>query len=121
MAVIALEGMHFFAYHGYYDEEQKMGTHFIVDVYIATNTKLAAQKDDLEGTVNYETIYFICRTEMKKTSKMIEAVAQRIIDRLQFVFGERTQGIKVRLRKLNPPLGGKVESAYIELEAGKIS
>lgn len=116
MAVIALEGMHFFAYHGYYEEEQKMGGDFIIDVYVTTNTALAAQKDDLEGTINYETIYFICKTEMKKTSKMIENVAQRIIDRLHFILGDRTQNIKVRLTKLNPPLGGKVKSASIELE-----
>jgi dihydroneopterin aldolase len=117
MAIIALEGMHFFAFHGYYDEEQKMGGDFILDVYITADVKLAAAKDDLEGTVNYEMVYFICKSEMKKTSRMIETVAQRILDRLCNLLSEKAKGVKVRLRKMNPPLGGKVHSAYVELEA----
>jgi len=35
---IGLEGMEFFAYHGFYTEEQKIGTTFIVDVYISTKS-----------------------------------------------------------------------------------
>ncbi|MEM0993575.1 MAG: dihydroneopterin aldolase [Bacteroidota bacterium] len=118
MAVIALEGMSFHAFHGYYEEEQKMGGAFILDVYLTTpSVARAAASDDLDGTINYETIYFICNAEMKKTSKMIEAVAQRILDRLSYQYEERTEHIKVRLRKCNPPLGGKVACAYIELES----
>ena len=117
MAVIALEGMSFHAFHGYYEEEQKMGGEFILDVYMTTSSvSRAAAADDLDGTINYETIYFICKSEMKKTSKMIETVAQRILDRLKYQYGEKTQNIKVRLKKLNPPLGGKVACAFIEIE-----
>lgn len=117
MAIIALEGMHFFAFHGYYDEEQKMGCDFILDVYVTADVKMAAAKDDLEGTVNYEMVYFICKSEMKKTSRMIETVAQRILDRLCNLLSEKAKRVRVRLRKMNPPLGGKVHSAYVELEA----
>ncbi|MEM9887325.1 MAG: dihydroneopterin aldolase [Bacteroidota bacterium] len=118
MAVIALEGMSFHAFHGYYEEETAMGGTFVLDVYITTpSVAKAAAIDDLDGTINYETIYFICKSEMKKTSKMIETVAQRILDRLSYQYGEKTKNIKVRLKKLNPPLGGKVACAYIEIES----
>ena len=69
MSKVALEGMQFYAFHGFYEEEQLIGNYFVVDVYVDTNFMGAAQSDDLGGTVNYETIYFICRLEMKKTSK----------------------------------------------------
>lgn len=119
MAIIALEGMHFHAFHGYYEEENNMGGEFILDVYITTaSIERSASMDDLDGTINYETVYFICKAEMKKTSRMIETVANNILDRLNFQYGEKTQSIKVRLKKLNPPLGGKVDCAYIELETG---
>jgi len=119
MAVIALEGMHFHAFHGYYEEENNMGGEFILDVYLTTaSVQRSASTDDLDGTINYETVYFICKAEMKKTSKMIETVASKILERLSFQYGEKTQNIKVRLRKLNPPLGGKVDCAYIEVESG---
>ena len=37
MAVIALEGMRFFAYHGFYPEENIIGTNYVVDVYITAD------------------------------------------------------------------------------------
>lgn len=118
MATIALEGMHFYAYHGFYEEEQIIGNRFLLDVYINANTSGAASMDDLFRTVNYETVYFICQSEMKKTSQLIETVAQRILNRISQQF-EQVQGVKVRLRKLNPPLAGRVESAYIEVSSGR--
>ncbi|RZK29989.1 MAG: dihydroneopterin aldolase, partial [Hymenobacter sp.] len=33
MGQIALEGLEFFAFHGYYDEEQKIGNKYGVDIY----------------------------------------------------------------------------------------
>jgi dihydroneopterin aldolase len=51
---------------------------------------------------------------MKVQSKLIEHVAQRI---LNSVFNEfpQIQELEVKLSKLNPPLGGKVEKVSIEL------
>ena len=68
MALIALEGVHFYAYHGFYEEEQIIGNNFILDVYVEANTGLAARTDDLFSTVNYETIYRICQMEMRTTT-----------------------------------------------------
>lgn len=118
MAVIALEGMHFFAFHGYYDEEQKMGGDFILDVYVTTSVADNSVADNLETTINYESLYFICRTEMKKTAKLIETVANRIGMKIKRLHPQRISMVKVRLRKLNPPLGGKVDCAYVEIEIG---
>lgn len=117
MSKVALEGMQFYAYHGFYEEEQLVGGYFVVDVYVETNIMGAAQMDDLGGTVNYETVYFICKMEMKKTSRLIEHVAQRILDKLDEVLA-RTSSITVRLSKLNPPLGGKVARSFVEVSTG---
>lgn len=116
MSKVALEGMQFYAYHGYYEEERLIGGYFVVDVYIDTNFVLAAQTDDLSGTVNYETVYFICRMEMKRPSKLIENVAQRIHSKLSDVF-TKASGILVRISKLNPPLGGPVNRSYVEVDS----
>ncbi|MDX5443432.1 MAG: dihydroneopterin aldolase, partial [Hymenobacteraceae bacterium] len=47
MGQIALEGMEFFAFHGFYDEEQKIGNKYGVDLYIKTDLHAAAESDDL--------------------------------------------------------------------------
>lgn len=114
MSKVALEGMQFYAYHGYYEEERLIGGQFVVDVYIDTNFVIAAQSDDLSGTVNYETVYFICRMEMKRPSKLIEHVAQRIHNKLSSVF-TKASGVVVRISKLNPPLGGPVSRSFVEV------
>ena len=115
MALIALEGMEFFAKHGYYTEEQIIGGEYVVDVYITTRVEKAAVKDDLEETINYETVYLICKAAMKKSSKLIENVAERIALGLKFQF-KNIDELKVRVKKKNPPLGGKVAAAIIEVD-----
>ena len=116
MSVIALEGMQFYAHHGFYEEEQIIGNDYVVDVYITTTTNRAAIEDDLYQTINYETVYRICASAMRKRSKLIEAVAERIGMGLRFQF-RMIEELKIRVRKMNPPLGGHVDSAYIEIDA----
>lgn len=118
MAVIALEGMHFYAHHGFYEEERIIGNHFILDVYVNTSVFQAARTDDLYSTVNYETIYFLCQTEMRKPTKLLETLVQRMVDRLEEQFEHKVSGIKIRLTKQNPPLRGRVEKAYVEISSG---
>lgn len=117
MAVIGLEGMRFHGPHGFYPEEGILGNDFVVDVYIASNTRRAAISDDLGATVNYETVYLMVQSEMRKPVQLIETLAERILQRLSD-FYESTQGIRVIVRKLNPPLGGQVDAAYIEVTSG---
>ena len=117
MALIALEGVHFYAYHGFYEEEQIIGNNFVLDVYVEANTAMAARADDLFATVNYETIYRICQMEMRTPAQLLETVAQRIANHIQDQF-DNVRGVKVRLSKMAPPLGGKVGRAYVELSVG---
>ena len=119
MATIALEGIHFYAYHGFYEEEQIIGNEYVIDVYVNTSTFAASVSDDLFRTVNYETLYLICQMEMRKKHKLLETVAQRILDRINAQF-DNAQGAKVRVRKLNPPIDGCVDSAYVEVDTGRI-
>ncbi len=119
MGKIAIEGMKFYAYHGFYDEEQKIGRYYEVDVYVDTNFDKAAQADNLYDTINYETIYLIAKIEMSKPTRLLETIAVRIKDSLKNKFGN-IQKIKVRISKLNPPMGGEIERVYIELEQSHV-
>lgn len=115
MALIGLEGMRFFAYHGFYPEENVLGTEYVVDVYLETNFSNAAGADDLYQTINYETVYRICEVEMRTNSKLIEALAGRIVLNIKRQFSGLA-GIKVRVRKMNPPLPGPVDNALVEVD-----
>ncbi len=124
MSIIALEGVRFYAYHGYYEEEQVVGNEYILDVFVDTPTRTAADEDDLFDeeskdalTVNYEMLYQICRIEMREPAKLLETVVQRIVDRIDDQF-DNVRGIRVKLRKCFPPLGGRVESSSVEVKTG---
>lgn len=114
MAMIALEGMHFYAYHGFYEEEQVIGNDYVVDVYIDTVFTKAAIDDDLYQTINYETVFLICEAVMRKKSKLLETVANLIALDIKHQF-RNIKELKVRVKKMNPPLGGKVDAAFVEV------
>ncbi|HND89198.1 MAG TPA: dihydroneopterin aldolase [Saprospiraceae bacterium] len=116
MAWIALEGMTFHAYHGVHEAEQVLGTEFRVSVYVKTSIAQAAADDDVTATVNYESIYQICRLEMDQPRKLIEAVVESIIKRLKHQF-PKMEALKVRVQKAHPPVGGPVDWAWVEQEA----
>lgn len=114
LGLIAIEGMKFYAYHGYYPEERKIGGWYTVDVYVETNVDKTAQDDNLEGTINYETIFRIVRMEMQTESQLIESVAHRILNRMKGLFGTMELA-RVRISKLHPPVGEEVARAFVEL------
>ncbi len=115
MGLIAVEGMHFFAYHGYYQEEQKLGNNYIVDVYLNTDLKTAAASDNLQDTINYEKVYEVSGKVMSKKTKLLETLAESIALELSQQF-KTIQHIKVRISKLNPPMGGKIDRTFIEID-----
>jgi len=115
MGKIILEGMEFFGYHGCFHEEQVIGAMFIITLELETNTSKAELSDDLEDTINYQTVYNLVKNEMEQKSHLIERVAARILQSLKSTFPEIT-GARIRLSKVNPPLGGKVKEVSCILE-----
>lgn len=114
MSVISIEGMEFFAYHGCFKEEQVIGTKFNIDLFLDVDTCKAERSDKLEDTVNYQAVYLLVKQEMESKSKLLEHVGRRILERLQVAYPE-VEKAKLKIRKLNPPLGGKMDFVSLEL------
>jgi dihydroneopterin aldolase len=116
MGIIKLNNVRTFSYHGCLVEESKIGSDYRVDLEVKTNLKKSAETDDLTDTVDYVHLNKIVKEEMAIRSKLLEHVAKRIIDR---VFDEikTVKKIVVNVAKLNPPIGGDVESVEIEMRA----
>lgn len=115
MGIVEIEGMEFYAYHGHYKEEQIVGNKFIVDLTIIGKCSEAALSDNLEDAVNYQTAYKLTQEEVcMKNSNLLEHLAKRIIDRL---YSELTgiEKISVKIRKMNPQMGGKIGSVSVTL------
>jgi len=106
--------MEFHAFHGCLEHEQTLGNTFIVSVIIELDTTHAGETDTLEHTLNYQLVYNAVKAEMEIPSKLIEHAGQRILDHIFNEFPQ-IQGLEVKLSKMNPPLGGKVDRVTIEL------
>ena len=112
---IYLKGMQFYAYHGCFEEEQQIGTHFTVDVTLVYDAEAAVSDDDVEKSVNYQLVYKTIQKVMKVPQHLIETVADHIIHEIKQDFPQ-IQKVTVKLCKLNPPLAGKTEYVAVQME-----
>ncbi len=115
MAIIEIENMEFYAYHGCYREEQVVGNQFQVSILLEADTEVAQNSDNLNDTVNYQVVYNLIKAEMQQKSKLLEHVAERIVSAIHENFKE-VKRIWVKVSKLNPPLGGKIEKVSVSVE-----
>ncbi len=114
MGYIEIEGMEFYAYHGHYREEQIVGNRFLIDLKIETDCKKAAESDNIEDAVNYQSAYKIIKAEMQKKSNLIENIADRIINAL-YENLDNMKSVTIKLSKMNPPMGGKIKKVSITM------
>lgn len=110
---VSLEGLRLRAYHGYYPEEQATGSDFILDIDAEMDV-FGSSEDDLAHTVNYERLYQIAEKEMAVPRKLIETVAHEILDQIRHEF-LAVKTIRVKISKLNPPLGADLRCSAVEL------
>lgn len=99
---IELKSIRFFAEHGMYEEEKKVGNEFEVDVSIATKSpkKIIGS---IEQTINYAEVYRILQEEFSQRKFLLETVAMQVADQLQKQFPE-IESVRISIRKLNPPI-----------------
>lgn len=114
MGRISINGMHFYAHHGCFEQERAIGTHFCVDLQMEVDTSRAEVSDSIVDTVNYLEVYQVVKREMEQPSHLLEHVAHRIGEAVQAEFPD-TMSVVVKVSKLNPPLGGQMEAVSVEV------
>ncbi|MGF1555788.1 dihydroneopterin aldolase [Paucihalobacter sp.] len=121
MGIIKVENIKVYAHHGCLPAETIIGSDYRVDIEVKANLLISAESDALEDTVDYVLLNAIVKKEMAKPSKLLETVAQRIINKI-FIKDQRVTKAMVSISKINPPIGGDVEMVTIKLtERRKIS
>ena len=100
------------------EEEGIVGTEFSVDVEVNTDLSVSAKSDLLTDTIDYVAISRLVQEEMAIRSRLIEHVAQRIVDRLMADFCS-VEASKVVVIKHAPPIDGEVKRVSVTLEAKK--
>ncbi|HKL91393.1 MAG TPA: dihydroneopterin aldolase [Allomuricauda sp.] len=115
MGKIRLKNIRIHSNHGCLKEEMLIGSDYRVDLEITADLSQPAASDQLSETVDYVHLNNIIKEEMTVRSNLLEHVAKRIIDRIFEEIKEVTQ-VEVEVSKINPPIGGDVESVSVKLE-----
>jgi dihydroneopterin aldolase len=114
MGKIQVNNIKLYANHGCLNEEAMIGSWYRVDIEVDVDLTKSSISDDLEDTVDYVQLNHIVKEEMVIRSKLLEEVANRILDRF-FLELKMIKSATVSVAKLNPPIGGNVQEVVIIL------
>ena len=112
MGTIKINNIQLYAYHGCLEEEAKIGSQYAIDVMVKANFKKATQTDDLMDAVDYVHLNKIVKEEMAIRSDLLEHVVNRILVRILSELA-LVKKAKVRVAKINPPIGGNATDVSV--------
>ena len=112
MDYIELKNMIFYAQHGVFEQEKRVGNIFTVSLKLYLDLSLASQSDHLEDTLDYAEVFEIVKKEMAIPSNLLEHVASRIIQVIKQEFPQIVK-IQIRLAKVRPPVNGEMEEMAV--------
>jgi len=111
---LLVEDVRFWARHGLSKAEQAVGAWFSVDAELAVDLGPAALSDDVGTTVDYgQVMQRIVEIGTKSHVNLLERLAGLMSDAILHEFP--TSEVRVRVRKLTPPLGGLVGIPAVEI------
>jgi dihydroneopterin aldolase len=115
---ISLEGLEFHAYHGVYAHERSSGNKFEVDITVEARMSNKVLEDDLSGTINYESLYAVVKSEMERPSKLLETVGHAIAKQVLDTFSD-AMSVEIKISKFNPPIGGVCRKATVTVSQSR--
>ena len=107
--------MSFFAHHGFYEEEQKIGNKYTVDIVISLKSDSDFSDDNLEDTINYEIVYELINGIMQQPTKLLETLAYRINKSINTKF-PHIESCSTTVSKHNPPIKGICAKAAVTID-----
>jgi 7,8-dihydroneopterin aldolase/epimerase/oxygenase len=111
---LLIEDVRFWAQHGLSKEEQAIGAWFSVDAELAIDLRPAAVSDDVAATVDYGLVMQrIVEIGTKNRVNLIERLAGLMTEAILREFP--ASQVRVRVRKLTPPVGGLVGVPAVEM------
>ncbi len=111
---LLLEDVRFYGHHGVSKAEQAVGVWFSVDAELSVDLEPAAVSDDLASAVDYGMVARrIVEIGTQDRVNLIERLAGMIAQALLREFP--TDQVRVRVRKLTPPMQGLVGTPSVEL------
>lgn len=110
-----VNGMRFYGYHGVFEEENRLGQRFHIDLMCELDLAPAGKSDDLEKGVSYAGLYQV--TEAIVTGEavnLLETLGERITSAV-LAHSDKIKSVTVKVIKPDPPIPGHYDSVAIEM------
>ncbi|WP_161818487.1 dihydroneopterin aldolase [Sediminibacterium roseum] len=102
LLTISLHNLHFFAYHGLYEEEKILGNHFELNVVVKhAPPELPVKR--LDDTIDYVAVYELVRRRMEIPTPLLETVVTEIAKEILIRF-TLAEEVFISIRKMYPPI-----------------
>lgn len=114
-STIFIDSMRIYAYHGVMGQERRVGGDYEVSVWVDYDFSHAIYSDALRDTISYADICDIIKREMAIPSRLLEHAAGMIAKSIAHTYPQAFR-IKIKLTKVNPPMGADCQGAGVEVE-----
>jgi 7,8-dihydroneopterin aldolase/epimerase/oxygenase len=117
---IFLRGMRFFARHGVFEEEARLGQTFEVDLECLLDMRFYSRTDDAAAAVRYDHLFDTVRDVVVSGERvgLIETLGERIAEAVLGRFARLDQ-VRVVVRKPAAPIDGMFDTLGIEITRGR--
>lgn len=113
---ITLKNCAFYARHGAFEEEAKLGQRFFVDIVLDVDADAALETDDVAKTVHYGEVYEIVAGMVTGNRRnLIEALANDIAGTL-CAWSPLIRRAEITVRKPSVPIPGILDYAEVRVE-----
>lgn len=120
MDKIYVNGMRFYGYHGVFEEENRLGQRFNVDLMCEMDLAPAGKTDDLTNGVSYAGLYQVVEEIVTgEPVNLLETLGERITSAV-LAHSDLIQNVTVKVIKPDPPIPGHYDSVAIEMTRGRV-
>ena len=99
---ISLTKLRFFAYHGLYAEERKVGNEFEVNLHVSY-TPQENVITELDHSINYVKLHELVKSEMQLHRDLLETFVMELAQKIHLGF-PLVKKVEISIDKLHPPI-----------------
>jgi 7,8-dihydroneopterin aldolase/epimerase/oxygenase len=112
LLTIELKQLHFFAFHGLYEEEKKTGNEFEVNLSVDYKPDTVVISE-IADTINYAELFDLVKAEMQKPRDLLETLAMEIVELIHSLYPQITKAV-ISITKLHPPIAAFTGSVGVK-------
>ena len=112
---IFINNLRLYGYHGVFEEEQKLGQEFLINLEMTLEAEVSSlAQDDIQETVSYADVVELLKQEFKVPFKTLEALSLHLLGTLKRY--SQLKHARLNLAKTAPPIDASLDAVGVDFE-----